>query len=97
MSFSSIARLLGEKWKGLEPGKKKEFEVMAFIDKQRYEDEMKQWKSANTKSNKIRKKSSQDIKSNTSNSKLKKTSASVNEKVMTRKVQVKRKRLINEI
>jgi hypothetical protein len=72
LSFSAVARILGEKWKHLRNEDKKEYEVMSFVDKKRYEEEMRQWKIINSR----RKKAERVKKTSKSTSKTKVTAAS---------------------
>jgi hypothetical protein len=41
--FTEIARLLGQQWKSLSATAKRKYEILAFADKKRYEDEKDKW------------------------------------------------------
>lgn len=40
ISFSSLAKLIGEKWKAIESQQREHYEQLAVVDLQRYHDEM---------------------------------------------------------
>ena len=44
IKFTEMGKLIGEKWRGLSSDDKKEFEVMADEDKERYNKEMTKYK-----------------------------------------------------
>ena len=41
ISFSSLAKIIGEKWKAIENEQRRHYEELAAVDLQRYHDEMK--------------------------------------------------------
>jgi hypothetical protein len=47
LSFTEIAKLVGENWQNLAPAEKEPYEQQAFADKERYNNELAEYKKTN--------------------------------------------------